>query len=591
MNGSQASWIRAGSLRSLESNGSLVASVAGHTVAIFLHDRAIAAVDNRCPHMGFPLNRGSVADGLLTCHWHHARFDLASGGTLDPFADNVRSYPVRLEGDDVLVDISSVDNSAAYWKRRLVEGLEDGLSLVIAKAVLALRAAGVSDAEIAALAGSYGLSYREGGWNTGMTILTALANVLPLLDEEDRPLALTHGLLRVAQDCAGQPPRFGVEPLPVRDLPLERLKSWFRRAVDVRDEEGSERVLQTVLASGASLETALDMLYAAATDHLFIDGGHEIDFITKAGEYLGHAGMDQAGAALGSLIRGLCSASRSEEAYSWRYPIDLTVLVERGISELRGLWPRRGENQLESIQAFAEPLLGDDPASAISAVLRELERGTSPVALGQAVAYAAALRLARFPVSNEFGDWETVHNTWSSCHALYRALERVPSMELARGILHATMALYLDRFLNVPAAKLPDETSRRNGSEDVRALLSELTDIFSRQQQVHQAAAIVDAYLAAGHDDRQLLAAIGRLTLREDAGFHMYQTLEAGSRLYRSLQKREPLAARRTLVGVVRYLAAHAPTARSLNQTARIAVRLYRGEELFSETPEPAGVE
>lgn len=36
------------------------------------------AVDNRCPHMGFPLDRGTCGDGILTCHWHHASFDLAS---------------------------------------------------------------------------------------------------------------------------------------------------------------------------------------------------------------------------------------------------------------------------------------------------------------------------------------------------------------------------------------------------------------------------------------------------------------------------------------------------------------------------------
>jgi nitrite reductase/ring-hydroxylating ferredoxin subunit len=37
------------------------------------------ALDNQCPHMGFPLERGSIEDGILT--WHHARFDLESGCT------------------------------------------------------------------------------------------------------------------------------------------------------------------------------------------------------------------------------------------------------------------------------------------------------------------------------------------------------------------------------------------------------------------------------------------------------------------------------------------------------------------------------
>jgi len=63
-------------------------------------------VDNRCPHMGFPLDRGSVKDGILTCHWHHARFDLSSGGTFDPFADDVRTFPVQVVEGDIWVDPS-----------------------------------------------------------------------------------------------------------------------------------------------------------------------------------------------------------------------------------------------------------------------------------------------------------------------------------------------------------------------------------------------------------------------------------------------------------------------------------------------------
>ena len=50
------------------------------------------ALDNRCPHMGFPLDRGSVEEGILTCHWHHARFELASGCTFDLWADVHEQY-------------------------------------------------------------------------------------------------------------------------------------------------------------------------------------------------------------------------------------------------------------------------------------------------------------------------------------------------------------------------------------------------------------------------------------------------------------------------------------------------------------------
>ena len=48
-------------------------------VLVLYDAERVFALDNRCPHMGFPLDRGSVEDGILICHLHHAGFDLASG--------------------------------------------------------------------------------------------------------------------------------------------------------------------------------------------------------------------------------------------------------------------------------------------------------------------------------------------------------------------------------------------------------------------------------------------------------------------------------------------------------------------------------
>ena len=107
-------------------------------MCVFLSDGEAYAVDDRCPHMGFPLHRGTVENGLLTCHWHHARFDLVSGGTLDPFADDVRAHGVEIEDGEVVVMLRPEADPASRHLRRLEEGLEQGLTLVIAKAVLGL---------------------------------------------------------------------------------------------------------------------------------------------------------------------------------------------------------------------------------------------------------------------------------------------------------------------------------------------------------------------------------------------------------------------------------------------------------------------
>src|SRR5580700_8762778 len=69
-------WLKAKLLSELTSGSCSVVHLEGHTLALVRDGERVFAVDNRCPHMGFPLNRGSVSDGILTCHWHHARFDL-----------------------------------------------------------------------------------------------------------------------------------------------------------------------------------------------------------------------------------------------------------------------------------------------------------------------------------------------------------------------------------------------------------------------------------------------------------------------------------------------------------------------------------
>jgi nitrite reductase/ring-hydroxylating ferredoxin subunit len=571
--------VRVGTKAEVERQGCTVVAAGGHRVAVFAHEGRLYAVDNRCPHMGFPLSRGTVRDGLLTCHWHHARFDLAGGGTLDPWADNVRAFPVLVEGDDVWLELDDGAEPGArraYWLERLEEGLEQQLELVLAKAMLALHVGGASPAEVVRAAGRYGLRNRRRGWGAGMTILTALGSILPHLAPEDRPLALFHGLVRVAEDAAGQPPHFELEPLPSTNVPLPRLNAWFRRAVEVRDVDGAERVLQTAIARGVDPIALADVLFAAATDHYYLDAGHVLDFINKACEYLDLVGWQEARLALPSLVEGLCRAQRAEEQNAWRHPVDLVAVLEPHLARLPVL-PRGDAPLGETFESLVWTILDGEPGTIAAAITAALERGVAYAEVGQAVAHAAALRLARFPTSNEFGDWDTVHNTWSSCQALHRALLRTPSPEVARGLYHGAMRVYLDRFLNVPAARLPDERPQSAAGPVTPQTLLELLD---REQQVNPAGALVDAMLVRGDDSLALVRVLGHAVLREDAEFHSYQTLEAGIRQYEALKDVRPLAARRTLVGVVRYIAAHAPTPRAMRQTFTIALRLQRGEDL-----------
>src|ERR1700746_4235533 len=113
----------AGSLEELKIKGRLVGH-GGHRPILVIYDRGrVFALDNRCPHMGFPLERGSVEDGILTCHWHHHRFDLESGCTFDLWADDVPICPVEVRNGDVWVKTTfGHADPAAHWRQRLLVG-------------------------------------------------------------------------------------------------------------------------------------------------------------------------------------------------------------------------------------------------------------------------------------------------------------------------------------------------------------------------------------------------------------------------------------------------------------------------------------
>jgi nitrite reductase/ring-hydroxylating ferredoxin subunit len=92
-----------------EAGGCLSIQIRKHTIALFYHNSKVYAMDNRCPHMGFPLSKGTVKDSILTCHWHHARFDLNNGGTFDQWAGDVQFYPVEIRNKyEVWVDACSM---------------------------------------------------------------------------------------------------------------------------------------------------------------------------------------------------------------------------------------------------------------------------------------------------------------------------------------------------------------------------------------------------------------------------------------------------------------------------------------------------
>jgi nitrite reductase/ring-hydroxylating ferredoxin subunit len=567
--------VRAGSAATLRRDGRLLTKVGPWPVLVVWHDGQAYAIEDRCPHMGFPLHRGTCEAGLLTCHWHHARFDLESGCTLDPWADDARAFDVELDGDEVWVSTRVGGDEIVRLQQRLREGLEDGLSLVIAKAVLGLLEAGVEPAALVQTGLEFGARNRAAGWGAGLTTLVAMANVLPDLAPSDRAAALVHALVFVSNDTRGNPPRFGVPPLATDALTPARLSEWYRRFVDTRSADAAERVLTTALAEAMPTADVETMLFAAVTDHIFIDGGHAIDFTNKAIESLGYAGPDAGQLVLPTLVIGTALGGRSEEGGAWRHPADLPRLVRAATQALPDALATGSDcrGAYEDVGGLAERLLDEDPDAVVEALLEALRAGAAEEQIGRAVAYAASRRVLRFHTQNDFGDWDAVHHTFTAANALHQALARTPTVELLRGAIHGALRVYLDRFLNVPPARLP---SAETGS------LEALAACFDVQGAVDEAGNEAYGFLRAGGSSEELVARLARLMLSEDVGFHTYQHFEACVRQARGWPDGSEEAALIVSAGA-RYLAAHAPTRRELPTVISIASRLRRGEHLFED--------
>lgn len=82
-----------------------VVQAGGKALAVFNVEGKFYAIDNSCTHVGGPLGRGKLAGTVVTCPLHGSRFDVTSGAVVGPPARQpVKTYPVRVEAGNVLVD-------------------------------------------------------------------------------------------------------------------------------------------------------------------------------------------------------------------------------------------------------------------------------------------------------------------------------------------------------------------------------------------------------------------------------------------------------------------------------------------------------
>lgn len=393
----------------------------------------VYAAENRCPHEGYPLSTGRVADGKLTCEWHNWKFRL-SDGTNEGGGEDLRTFPLEVHGQEVRVDLREPDAGAVWTAqtRALEKAFEEGDFGQAARAVERLLQAGHDPLAILGFVVDWAAPRMIWGADHGLAAAADYAVALRKAastpgDTDDRVdvllLDAIHGLVE---------PNLRRVPLPVVPAAPTADEAALRARVEAEDREGAE-----ALAQAAPTPHVVPWLLHAATDH-FLDYGHAVIFTRAAQTLLEHVGWSHAPAVLSAVARGQTYGTREDLL---PYMRTASQAFEAPFARLDALWARADGHAPAPVDALIEATLGDDVRHTVAVVTEALEQGARPAHVALAVALAAAERMLQFDVAIEHDDavrdgWLDVTHLLTHAEAIHAAIEQHPGPLLLRGLYH-----------------------------------------------------------------------------------------------------------------------------------------------------------
>jgi nitrite reductase/ring-hydroxylating ferredoxin subunit len=303
--------VKVAALDELIERGVKVVKVGRKQIALFHGPKGVFACSNRCPHEGYPLSEGSLADGcVLTCNWHNWKFDLASGETLVG-GDRLRRYPVRIENGAVLLDVADPPPAAraAGALANLDEAFDDHDYTRLARELSRLEMAGGDPLDAARRA----VVRAHDRFEFGTTHAVAVAADWLALHEaraQDpdaavRLVPLLEAIAYLAWDALREPRR----PFAAGSAAYDA--AALVAAIEAEDEAGAVALVRGGLAAGLSARDLEAPLAAAALAH-YADFGHSAIYVYKTGQLIDRLGPAVAEPLLLAQVRQLIYATRED---------------------------------------------------------------------------------------------------------------------------------------------------------------------------------------------------------------------------------------------------------------------------------------
>ena len=491
----------------------------GRTIALFNDAGKIHATDNQCPHMGYPLTRGVIRHGILTCDWHGRSFDLEAGGCFNVECDDLQTFPVQVRNGEIWLHVGDFEYKRKDEHLRLLwEGLLSEDRWTMSKAIALLLKGGVPEEEIVEIilrhlgrhiASSHGA---EGGHDVSR-LINGL-NIGRRYGDADRLIAITTAACSAAGGAA--------ERLEVLELPhpvaWEDIEQWVRMFSHDGQSGRIERCLFTAHHLGAT-ERILPLLFGCAVEPHFLGFPDNLISLGYLSEVIDVFGWEKAAELVFNLGAKLVGRGRGEPQRfrrdAVRFMAEMTSSIDAATSDSDADYDE---------DAFVNALTSVDIQRSFGAVDSALKTDVEIDRLITTLVLLAADRMARTPVNVDAG-WSCL-TTELNLAASMRTARRIGGNKVAaKGVFHSAWLTFDNRWLNIPPRSLNEP------------LAGEKLDISSEDagvQQIINSIEILDVqgiggqvlgYLNAGCSGSQLLQEMGRAILWNDTASEILPTL------------------------------------------------------------------
>lgn len=278
-------------------------------IALFQENGVIYAIDNRCPHEGYPLAEGTVdGDCVLTCNWHNWKFRLQDGECILG-GDHVTAYPTKIEAGFVWIELSASDLQAI--ERKIVAGLNVAFQERdfgrICREITRLEFNGCDPLNAVRESIRWASESLEYGTTHSMPATADWIKLAGRYEDnwEKKLVCLSEAVDHFAWDSLRHP------AYPFSANTLEFDTHSFLQAIESEDHATAEGMISQSLNSGLHWRELEEVFTKVALRH-YNDFGHSLIYVHKVAPLLACLGDDLEQAILLPLTRSLCYSTRED---------------------------------------------------------------------------------------------------------------------------------------------------------------------------------------------------------------------------------------------------------------------------------------